>query len=329
MGSAARNGWLASPVPGTLGPQTDVFRDFSMRTAAAPPEAIDVTELTERTSPTDFERIGRAIEFLDAQFREQPGLDDLAHELDLSPFHLQRLFKRWAGVSPKSFLQLVTHGHARTLLEGHASVLDTAYEVGLSGPGRLHDLFVKVEAMTPGEVKAMGAGLEMRWGLHATPFGEGLYVMSPRGFAGLAFADGTESSQAEALADMQGRWPLATFIEDASASKALASRLYGPDPGEITVDLSGTPFQLQVWQALLHIPEGQAVTYSDLAIHVGNPKAVRAVGTAVGRNPISWLIPCHRVLRTSGALGGYHWGTTRKRAMIAWESANTGLAPAD
>lgn len=290
---------------------------------AAPPE------LTRETSPTDFERIGRAIEFLDAEFREQPGLGDLASELNLSPFHLQRLFRRWAGVSPKSFLQLVTHAHARELLEGHASVLDTAYEVGLSGPGRLHDLFVKVEAMTPGEVKAMGAGLIMRWGIHETPFGPGLYVMSPRGFAGLAFAEQTEGSVAGALADMQSRWPLATFVEDASASRDLARRLYGDNPGAITVDLCGTPFQLQVWQALLAIPEGRPVTYSDLAAHIGKPKAVRAVGTAVGRNPISWLIPCHRVLRTSGALGGYHWGLTRKRAMIAWESVHAGLAPAD
>lgn len=290
---------------------------------AAPPE------LTRETSPTDFERIGRAIEFLDAEFREQPGLGDLASELNLSPFHLQRLFRRWAGVSPKSFLQLVTHAHARELLEGHASVLDTAYEVGLSGPGRLHDLFVKVEAMTPGEVKSMGAGLIMRWGVHETPFGSGLYVMSPRGFAGLAFAEKAAGSVADALADMQSRWPLATFVEDASASRDLARRLYGDNPGAITVDLCGTPFQLQVWQALLAIPEGRPVTYSDLAAHIGKPKAVRAVGTAVGRNPISWLIPCHRVLRTSGALGGYHWGLTRKRAMIAWESVHAGLAPAD
>lgn len=280
-------------------------------------------------SPTDFQRIGHAIEFLEAGFRDQPGLDDLAAELHLSPAHLQRLFKRWAGVSPKGFVQAVTHAHARQLLEDHASVLDASYEVGLSGPGRLHDLFVKVEAMTPGEVKSMGAGLVMRWGLHETPFGEGLYVMSPRGFSGLAFTEGTAVSRAEALADMQSRWPKATFREDPAASQSLAARLYSDDPGQITVALSGTPFQLQVWQALLAIPEGQAVTYSDIAAHVGRPNAVRAVGTAVGRNPISWLIPCHRVLRTSGALGGYHWGVTRKRAMMAWESANTGLVPAD
>lgn len=277
----------------------------------------------------DYERIGHAIEFLEARYQDQPGLEDLGQELGLSPAHLQRLFKRWAGVSPKGFLQAVTHAQARRLLENHASVLDTSYEVGLSGPGRLHDLFVKVEAMTPGEVKTMGAGLVMRWGLHETPFGEGLYVMSPRGLAGLAFCEPAASARAAALADMQSRWPLATFREDPAASQSLATRLYSDDPGKITVALSGTPFQLQIWQALLAIPEGQAVTYSDIAAHVGKPKAMRAVGTAVGRNPVSWLIPCHRVLRTSGALGGYHWGVTRKRAMMVWESANAGLIAAD
>jgi AraC family transcriptional regulator of adaptative response/methylated-DNA-[protein]-cysteine methyltransferase len=278
---------------------------------------------------SDYERIGRAIAWLETGFREQPGLEDLAREMDLSSFHLQRLFRRWAGVSPKGFLQAVTHAHARELLEGHANVLDTALEVGLSGPGRLHDLFVKVEAMTPGEVKAMGAGLVMRWGLHETPFGEGLYVMSPRGLAGLAFTEGTDASRTEALADMQSRWPAAKFEEDPAASKGLAAHLYGESREDITVALCGTPFQLQVWKALLTIPEGQAVTYSDIAAHIGKPKAVRAVGTAVGRNPVSWLIPCHRVLRNSGALGGYHWGVTRKRAMMAWESARVGRLEAD
>jgi AraC family transcriptional regulator, regulatory protein of adaptative response / methylated-DNA-[protein]-cysteine methyltransferase len=275
---------------------------------------------------TDFERIGDAILFLESEFRDQPSLDDLAVHLGLSPHHLHRIFKRWAGVSPKAFVQLVTHTHARDLLEGHASVLDAALDVGLSGPSRLHDLFVKVEAMSPGEVKSKGEGLTLSWGLHETPFGEGLYVMSPRGLAGLAFAQANASSRQDALLDMKSRWPKARFLEDAAASADLAARLYTRDPGEITVSLAGTPFQLQVWKALLQIPEGRAVTYSDIAAHVGRPKAVRAVGTAVGRNPISYLIPCHRVLRLSGALGGYHWGVDRKRAMIAWESAKAGLA---
>lgn len=275
---------------------------------------------------TDFERIGEAIRFLESEFRDQPSLDDLAVHLGLSPHHLQRIFKRWAGVSPKAFVQLVTHTHARDLLEGHASVLDASLDVGLSGPSRLHDLFVKVEAMSPGEVKSKGEGLTLSWGLHETPFGEGLYVMSPRGLAGLAFAEPNEASRNEALLDMKSRWPRAHFLQDAGPSADLAARLYSRDPGQITVDLAGTPFQLQVWKALLQIPEGQAVTYSDIAAHVGRPKAVRAVGTAVGRNPISYLIPCHRVLRLSGAMGGYHWGVNRKRAMIAWESANASLA---
>lgn len=270
---------------------------------------------------TDYERIGEAIRYLEDGFRDQPSLDDLADHLGLSPAHTQKLFKRWAGLSPKNFVQLTTHTHARALLEGHASVLDAALDVGLSGPSRLHDLFVKVEAMSPGEVKERGAGLTLALGFHQTPFGLGLYVVSPRGLAGLAFCEADEASKNAALEDMKSRWPGARFKDDPAASKALAARLFSRDPGEITVDLTGTPFQLQVWRALLQIPEGQAVTYSDLAAHIGRPKAVRAVGTAVGRNPISYLIPCHRVLRGSGALGGYHWGLTRKRAMLTWESA--------
>lgn len=275
---------------------------------------------------SDYDRIGVAIDFLEREFREQPGLDDLASEIGLSPAHMQKMFKRWAGISPKGFVQLTTHAHARELLEGHASVLDAALDVGLSGPGRLHDLFVKVEAMSPGEVKAKGEGLTLTWGLHETPFGQGLYVMTDRGMAGLAFCGAGEASIEGARADMMARWPNARFVKDASTSRDIATRLYSRDPGTIRVDLSGTPFQLQVWQALLQIPEGQAVTYSDLAAHIGRPKAVRAVGTAVGRNPISYLIPCHRVLKLSGALGGYHWGTQRKRAILAWESAKAGLA---
>ena len=273
---------------------------------------------------TDYDRIGVAIDFLEKEFREQPSLDELAGKIGLSPAHMQKMFKRWAGVSPKGFVQMTTHAHARELLEGHASVLDAALDVGLSGPGRLHDLFVKVEAMSPGEVKSKGEGLTLTWGLHETPFGLGLYIMTQRGMAGLAFCEEEAASIAEAMADMKARWPNARFVEDPSTSQEVAARLFSRDPGKISVDLSGTPFQLQVWQALLQIPEGQAVTYSDLAAHIGRPKAVRAVGTAVGRNPISYLIPCHRVLRLSGALGGYHWGVRRKRAMMAWESAKAG-----
>ncbi len=269
----------------------------------------------------DFERVGDAIQFLEGEFRGQPTLDDLATHMGLSPAHIQKIFSRWAGISPKKFVQSVTHAHARDLLANHASVLDAALDVGLSGPGRLHDLFVRCEAMSPGEVKAKGDGLTLEYGFHATPFGMGLYVVSPRGLAGLGFADETEASQEVALDDMRSRWPEARFVRNDRTSEDIASRLFTGEGAPIPLFLIGTPFQVQVWRALLRIPLGQATTYSDVATHVGKPKAVRAVGTAVGRNPISYLIPCHRVLRLSGALGGYHWGLTRKRAILTWEAA--------
>jgi AraC family transcriptional regulator of adaptative response/methylated-DNA-[protein]-cysteine methyltransferase len=273
---------------------------------------------------TDYQRVGEAIDFLVSGFREQPTLQQLADHLGLSPAHLQRIFTRWAGISPKKFLQLVTHTHARDLLANHASVLDTSFEVGLSGPGRLHDLFVSCEAMSPGEVKAQGAGLKLTFGFHPCPFGDALYVVSERGLAGIAFADDGPGSHEAALADMRGRWPLATFVEDPGASAGLAAALFGQEPEQdIPLLLIGTPFQVQVWKALLRIPLGQATTYADVAAHIGKPNAVRAVGTAIGRNPISFLIPCHRVLRGTGALGGYHWGLTRKRAILAWEGAQS------
>ena len=270
----------------------------------------------------DYDRVGQAIEFLEGHFRAQPTLQDLGDHLGLSPAHMQRIFTRWAGISPKKFLQLVTHSHARDLLADHASVLDATYDVGLSGPSRLHDLFVSCEAMSPGEVKAQGSSLQLTYGFHPSPFGEALYVMSGRGLAGIAFADDTPGARAIALADMQSRWPLATFRQAPEASAGLAASAFTGTPREkIPLLLIGTPFQIQVWQALLRVPLGQATTYADVAAHIGRPKAVRAVGTAIGRNPISFLIPCHRVLRGSGALGGYHWGLTRKRAILAWEAA--------
>lgn len=275
-------------------------------------------KLQERT---DYDRIGEAIRYLEANFRDQPSLEELAEHMGLSPFHVQKLFSRWAGLSPKKFLQLVTHSEARALLAQAETILDTAYDVGLSGPGRLHDLFVNVEAMSPGEVKAMGAGLVLTYGFHPSPFGEALYVMAPRGLAGIAFADDQEFTRTHALDDMKSRWPMARFVEDPNASASVARSVFNPGTENIDVCLMGTPFQIQVWKALLAIPAGAATTYGDIAQHIDRPKAVRAVGTAVGRNPISFLIPCHRVLRKSGALGGYHWGLTRKRAILVWEQA--------
>jgi AraC family transcriptional regulator of adaptative response/methylated-DNA-[protein]-cysteine methyltransferase len=273
----------------------------------------------------DYDLVRRAIAFLSGTWEEQPTLERLAAHLGLSPAHTQRLFKRWCGLSPKEFVQAVTIDHARNLLAGSASVLDAAHEVGLSGAGRLHDLFVDHEAMTPGEFKRRGEGLEIAYGFHDTPFGDALLLATDRGVAGLAFVDEDKGqSRSEALADMRGRWPKAEFVEDPARTGQQAARIF--DPGQwsheqpVRLVLIGTDFEIRVWQALLRIPMGRAVTYADIARHLGQPTASRAVGSAVGRNPISFVVPCHRVLRGDGQLGGYHWGLTRKRALIGWET---------
>jgi AraC family transcriptional regulator of adaptative response/methylated-DNA-[protein]-cysteine methyltransferase len=273
----------------------------------------------------DYDLVRRAIAFLSAKWEEQPSLERLAAHLGLSPAHAQRLFKRWCGLSPKEFVQAVTIDHARNLLAGSASVLDTAHEVGLSGGGRLHDLFVDHEAMTPGDFKRRGEGLDIAYGFHDTPFGEALILATDRGVAGLAFVDEDKGqSRAEALADMTSRWPRAAFVEAPERTAAHAARIFDPARWSaeqpVRLVLIGTDFEIRVWQALLRIPMGRAVTYADIARHLGQPTASRAVGSAVGRNPISFVVPCHRVLRGDGQLGGYHWGLTRKRALIGWET---------
>jgi AraC family transcriptional regulator of adaptative response/methylated-DNA-[protein]-cysteine methyltransferase len=277
------------------------------------------------SEPRDYDLVRRAIAFLSENWEEQPSLERLAEHLDMSPAHAQRLFKRWCGLSPKEFVQAITIDHARNLLAGSASVLDAAHEVGLSGGGRLHDLFVDHEAMTPGDYKRRGEGLEVAYGFHASPFGEALILATDRGVAGLAFIDEDKGqTRTEALADMTDRWPRARFIEAPDRTRPHASRIF--DPGRWTPEqpvrlvLIGTDFEVRVWEALLRIPMGRAVTYADIARHLGQPTAARAVGTAVGRNPISFVVPCHRVLRGDGNLGGYHWGLTRKRALIGWET---------
>ncbi|MBI1386009.1 MAG: methylated-DNA--[protein]-cysteine S-methyltransferase [Rhizobiales bacterium] len=277
----------------------------------------------------DYERVRRAIEFLSENRLDQPELAELAGVMGLSPTQCQRLFKRWCGLSPKSFLQAITVDHARQLLEGSASLLDASLEVGLSGPGRLHDLFVEHEAMTPGDYKRRGDGLLIRYGYAPSPFGECLVMATERGLCGLAFCDEAAGEGAgpngrvAAFEDMARRWPAARFLEDASMASAAASEVFGcaGEGREATVRivLIGTDFEIRVWETLLRIPIGRAVTYSDIAAHVGQPTASRAVGSAVGRNPISFVVPCHRVLRRDGGLGGYHWGVTRKRALIGWE----------
>lgn len=271
----------------------------------------------------DYATVRQVIEMITEDYREQPGLEDIAVRLGQSPSQLQKTFTRWAGLSPKAFLQAVTLDHAKRLLrQEELPLLETSFEVGLSGPGRLHDLFVTHEAMSPGEWKARGAGLTIRYGLHPSPFGTALVMITDRGLAGLAFTD--QPDGADAFEDMSSRWPNAHYVEDAEATAAYAARIFDParwNPEEpLRVVLIGSDFQVRVWEALLRIPMGCAVTYSSIAEKLGQPTASRAVGAAVGRNPISFVVPCHRALGKSGALTGYHWGLTRKRAMLGWES---------
>jgi len=270
-----------------------------------------------------YRRIGRAIRFLAANYVDQPGLEDAASAACLSPYHFQRLFTRYVGVSPKAFVGHLTLEHAKRELASGASVLDAALDAGLSGPSRLHDLCLKIEAMTPGSYARGGAGMHIAFGFHACPFGVALVMTTPSGVCGLAFAD--EGEEAAALADMKARWPSATYGEDASATSVLAKRIFSGE-GEIGLHLLGTPWQIKVWQALLAIPAGSVTTYRTIAERIGAARASRAVGAAVGRNPISLLIPCHRVLGSGGALTGYHWGVERKRAMLAVEAARATAA---
>jgi AraC family transcriptional regulator of adaptative response/methylated-DNA-[protein]-cysteine methyltransferase len=248
------------------------------------------------------------------------GLDPLAAHLGLSPAHLQRVFSRWAGVSPKRYQQFLALDHARSLLRDRFTTLATADAVGLSGSGRLHDLFLTWEAMSPGDYARGGAGLTIRWGWCDSPFGPALIMATDRGICGIGFA--SETGAEPAMADLRARWPHARFVEDPMALRAWADAAFG-GTGRTALHLIGAPFQIKVWEALLRIPTGHVTTYSQIAAAIGHPKASRAVGSAVGRNPIGWLIPCHRALRKSGGLGGYHWGLPVKRAMLAWEAAET------
>jgi AraC family transcriptional regulator of adaptative response/methylated-DNA-[protein]-cysteine methyltransferase len=278
-----------------------------------------------RQGAHDYTVVARAVAYLTENSTTQPNLEDVARHVGLSPFHFQRLFTRWAGISPKAFLQALTIEHARHLLRAHASILDTAYEVGLSGPGRLHDLFITHEAMSPGAYKAGGAGLEMAYGFHDSPFGECLAIATDRGLAGVGWADVEAGGRTRALDDMMARWPNARYFEAPERSGGHVRDIFGAGAagGRRTLNLVfiGTDFDVAVWRTLLKIPQGFATTYSDIAAYLGKPKAARAVGSAVGRNPISFIVPCHRVLRKSGAMGGYHWGLARKQAILGWEAA--------
>lgn len=275
---------------------------------------------------TDYARIEKAIRFLENNAAEQPSLEEVAVHLGLSPYHFQRLFTRWAGVSPKRFLQYLTVEAAKQLLDDSASILETALEVGLSGPSRLHDLFVNVEAVTPGEFKGSGEGLEIHFGVHPTPFGDCLVATSSRGICALEFLDTFEKRAAPtALQNLKQRWRNATFVEDpAPGDQTLRRAFSGAEcfsDEPLKLHLEGTNFQLKVWRALLAIPEGRLVSYGKLAEMIGQPGSARAVGSALGQNPIGFIIPCHRVLRASGEIGGYKWGIERKKAIIAYEVA--------
>ncbi len=289
-------------------------------TARAPAELIPAIG---SESARDYDTVRRALRFLSEQWQEQPELDVLAAHLGLSPAHCQKLFTRWCGLSPKAFVQAVTLDHARQMLDGSASVLETAHGVGLSGGGRLHDLFVTHEAMTPGDARRRGEGLDIAYGFHATPFGEALAAMTPRGLAGLAFVDEDKGQTRDVLlSEMTARWPRAAwrFAPEATAGTVSAIFTPGGQRPEIKLILIGTDWEVRVWRALLDIPLGRAVSYVDVARHVCTDNAARAVGTAVGKNPLAFVVPCHRVLRSDGGLGGYHWGLTRKRAIIGWEA---------
>ena len=276
-----------------------------------------------QTNGDDYRRIGKAIEFLAENYQDQPSLDEVARSVNLSEFHFQRLFRRWAGISPKRLVQFLTLEHAKQALEESRSVLDATYDAGLSSPSRLHDLFVTTEAMTPGEFKAKGAGLEISYGFHPSPFGECLLAVTERGICGLGFVQ--ERDRKQALEDFKQRWPAAKFQENPEKTRTYMDGIFDAKKrnGARTVKLllMGTNFQIKVWEALLRIPSGSVVSYEDLARHLGHPSAARAVGGAVGRNPISFLIPCHRAIRKMGITGDYHWGAARKKAILAWEAA--------
>jgi len=286
------------------------------------------TQSPEFVDSRDFRRIERAIRFIDQHFDEQPRLTAVAAHVGLSEFHFNRLFRRWAGLTPKQYLAHVTGTAARAALAAEPSVLDAAHAVGLSGPGRLHDLVVTLDAMTPGELKSGGAGVAVRYGVSETPFGAALFAQTQRGLAALSFLEPGGQSAGEA--ELRLRWPRARLQRDDAAAQALARRLWsGTASGSLRLAVAGTNFQIKVWEALLALGAGARTSYSALAAAIGHPTAARAVAQAVGANPIAWLIPCHRVLRASGELGGYRWGVERKRAILAWELARGAGAVSD
>jgi AraC family transcriptional regulator of adaptative response/methylated-DNA-[protein]-cysteine methyltransferase len=278
-------------------------------------ENLNLTQSTE-----DYRRVAAAITYLEKHFQEQPSLDELAAQVHLSPYHFHRLFKRWAGITPKQFLQYLTIDYAKQRLAHTGSILETSYDAGLSGPGRLHDLFITFEAITPGQYKAQGQGVEIYYGFHPTPFGDCLLAMTDRGVCTLAFVE--DGQQDTTLAQLRQDWPQAAVIPNSAATGVVVGRIFSPAPAGKPLHLlvKGTNFQVKVWEALLAIPPGAVVSYGAVATTIGHPTAARAVGSTIGRNPIGYIIPCHRVIRGVGAVSSYRWGATRKKALLAWEA---------
>lgn len=269
----------------------------------------------------DFNRIKKAIEYISENYKYQPSLDKISEHIHLSPFHFQRLFKEWAGVSPKRFLQYISIQHAKQILrETQATLFDTAFEVGLSGTSRLHDLFINIEGMTPAEYKNEGSYLTINYSFALSPFGEIIVASTPKGICHMSFAEDHE----EAIKNLISIFPKANYQNSADEIQKNAIRIFNLDwesLDKIKLHIKGSDFQLKVWQALLNIPMGQLSSYQNIANLISNPKASRAVGNAVGKNPVAYLIPCHRIIQSTGALGDYHWGHIRKTSMIGWEAA--------
>jgi AraC family transcriptional regulator of adaptative response/methylated-DNA-[protein]-cysteine methyltransferase len=272
---------------------------------------------------TDYQRIEHAINYLGESFRQQPDLRKIARRVHLSEYHFQRLFRRWAGISPKRFVQFLTIEHAKKLLDESTDLLRVTFDSGLSSPGRLHDLFVNTEAVTPGEFKQQGAGLKIAYGFHLTPFGECLLAITDRGICGLSFIPSVK--RAQGLKQLQRKWARAEFVEDSSRTQPFIDRIFNSTKKKkappLNLFLQGTNFQIKVWEALLKIPSGYVLSYEELAAFLGKPGAARAVGNAIAQNPIGYVIPCHRVIRKIGNIGDYRWGSARKKAILAWEAA--------
>jgi AraC family transcriptional regulator, regulatory protein of adaptative response / methylated-DNA-[protein]-cysteine methyltransferase len=284
---------------------------------------IENTVLTHEQLAEDYQLVEHALTYLENHYQEQPSLEQIAYQVGLSEYYFQRVFTRWVGISPKRFLQFLTKEHARQLLDHSSSVLDATYRSGLSSPGRLHDLFVALDAVTPGEYKQHGSGLRISYGFHPSPFGECMLALTERGICGLAFV--SHGNRQDPLNDLRRRWMQAELQENPEQTSPWVEKIF-PLTEEAIRDplrlyLNGTNFQIKVWEALLRIPLGNLVSYQEIATYVGDPNATRAVGHAIASNPISYIIPCHRVIRKMGVFGGYRWGTTRKKAILGWEMA--------